>query len=422
VNSAQPFGTVSCCIVRNVRIILRRRGRTALASRTRLYMVLRTAILEQARDLAPATIIYRDRRYDFDEVLAAQVDLVQAGPMKTAWLLLLSKVREFETNEPLMRIGVRGSALAVASLRVRGVLGGGRATIVTYAIENLDPFTTRDLSPVRSRLSHSLDRYLTLFVWRNVDRIVFGTDSSYETYRAVLPAARASMAQTIIPTLSQICPVCPIEVKDPSRVVFLGALVEHKGFSLLMSAWPLVTAEITDAELTIMGIGPLEETAIEFAAVDASVEVLIDPSRAEIHRQLRRAQILTLPSQPLPIWKEQLGLPITEALAHGCSIVSTDDTGLSDWLSEHGHLVIPTQGSPAELARALVAMLRRHPSTQEVLGSLPERDGRLAADDWMFSARHESMHAYCPHAAQADGAGTPSKARRFRRSRRTYQT
>ena len=90
-------------------------ARTALP-RVRLYETLRTAHLERAHELAPASIVYRRRRYDFDSDLARGLDLVEAGPARAAWVLARSDVREVEVNEPLMVSSLRRTALALAAV------------------------------------------------------------------------------------------------------------------------------------------------------------------------------------------------------------------------------------------------------------------------------------------------------------------
>ena len=75
----------------------------------RLYESLRTAHLERAHQLAPASIVHRVTRYDFDESLAVGLDLVQAGPVRAAWLVGRSGVRVLEVNEPLMTSSLPGN-------------------------------------------------------------------------------------------------------------------------------------------------------------------------------------------------------------------------------------------------------------------------------------------------------------------------
>lgn len=361
-----------------------RSTRPVLGRRVRLYQTLRTAHLERAIELAPATILYRERRYDFDEDLAGRLDLVRAGPLRIAGLLLRHRIDEFEINEPLMRSSVRGTAAALAAVRLRDLLTRRRTSVVTYAIDNLDTFAA-PVSGLRSRLRRTVDLLLTRLVWRSVDRIVFGTPGAREVYRSRLPARRA--VQTTILALPRPCPTCPTQEADGHRVVFLGALSDRKGFPLVMAAWPGIRAEVGDAAITIIGKGPLEDRARAWAARESNVDLIVDPPRSTIHRELSRAAVLVLPSQPQPAWREQVGLPLTEALAHGVPVVTTSQTGLADWLVEHGHGVIPAPGTAAELAAAVIAQLTRGPSRSSVLDPLPARDGRLAADDWLFAER-----------------------------------
>jgi glycosyltransferase involved in cell wall biosynthesis len=351
--------------------------------RARLYQTLRTAHLERAVVLPPATIIYRDRRYDFDTELASRLDLVRTGTLGAARYLFWSDITEFEINEPLMRNSIRGSALALLALGARRRLRGKKALVVTYAIENLDPFARR-AAGVRGRLSRAFDRTLSRYVWRHTDRIAYGTSAARDLYAEAFPPPRARVKHIVIPMLPEPCSCLDIG-RVENRVVFLGALSERKGFPLVVAAWPLVAAKNPLASLVIMGKGALEAEAVALAGTTENVTVLIDPSRAEIHRQLRAANVVTLPSQPTSNWREQVGLPITEGLAHGASIVTTTQTGLAEWLREHGHEVIAPGGSAAELADAILRILGRSVSADEVLADLPARDGRLAAADWLFS-------------------------------------
>lgn len=357
-------------------------GSPHLGRRVRLYQTLRTAHLERAAELAPATILFRARRYDFDEDLAARLDLVQAGPLRAAGLLLRYRIDEIEINEPLMRSSVRGSAVALAAVRLRDLVTGHRTRVVSYAIENLDGFAAPVTGP-RARVRRTVDLLLTGMVWRSVDRIVFGTAGAREVYRSRLPAGRA--ARTTIPALPQACVTCPTRDAEGSRVLFLGALSDRKGFPLVMAAWPEIRARMPGATMTVIGKGPLTDRARAWAAADDGVELIVDPPRSTIHRELGRAAVLVLPSQPQPTWREQVGLPIVEALAHGVPVVTTAETGLADWLTEHGHGVIPAPGTAGELAAAVVRQVAAGRDRRSILDGLPERDGRLAADDWLFA-------------------------------------
>ena len=174
--------------------------------------------------------------------------------------------------------------------------------------------------------------------------------------------------------------------KVPARVVYLGDLSQRKGFPLVLAAWSDVARQNPEAELVILGKGAMEAQAVRAGTSHGSVEVHIDPSRDDIHRFLRQAQVLILPSQATVTWREQVGLPIVEGLAHGCSIVTTTETGLAEWLSDHGHTVVPPESTAQDLADAICKAVASGPFGNDVTASLPAADGRLAADAWLFEA------------------------------------
>jgi glycosyltransferase involved in cell wall biosynthesis len=169
-------------------------------------------------------------------------------------------------------------------------------------------------------------------------------------------------------------------------VLFLGAFDERKGLRVLAAAWPEVHRQRPDARLTLVGKGPLAGLAEDLAADRPEVDLVVDPPRPRIHEALRSAALVVLASQRTATWREQVGLPLVEGLAHGCAVVTTAETGLADWLAADGHRVVDVSAGSGALAAAIVAGLDERRSRASVLAGLPEIDGRLAADAWMFSA------------------------------------
>ncbi|MCU1438801.1 MAG: hypothetical protein JWP66_1888 [Naasia sp.] len=352
-------------------------------SRARLYDIVRTAHLERAHRFAPAAILYTNRRYDFDEQLTHGLELLRADPIDAARLLASSPVRELEVNEPLMLHSTRRTAVVLAVLRLRRLLTGKRITVVTYAIENRSPWSDpSDHRGARGRIRAVRDRALSRYVWKRIDRVVYGTDSARDLYRSLFPAVERP--EVVIPALPAPA-VAEAPVKDPDRVAFVGAFTERKGFDLLLAAWPHVVAARPGTRLSLVGKGRLEADARVAESEDASIDLLLDPPRAELFRTVAAAQVVVLPSQPTPRWREQVGLPIVEGLSYGCSIVTTTETGLARWLAEHGHGVIRPRSAPEELAAAILDQLATARPAIEVLATLPAVDGREAADDWLFA-------------------------------------
>ena len=346
----------------------------------RLYESVRTAHLERARQLAPASIVHREVRYDFDPALAEGLDLVQAGRVAGAVAVARSDVRVLEVNEPLMTSSLPATALALAALAVRGVVRRGRVEVVSYAIGNADPFAAATAPSWRTRLRRRGERVLARAVWRRLDRVVFGTDAARRTYAEVLGAPAPRTAASTVHALPAPHPGAGGAARPPV-VAFVGALAERKGVRVLLAAWPLVLSRRPEARLVVLGKGPLEDEVRSALAADPSALLEVDPPRDRIHEVLDGARVLTLPSQPSPTWREQVGLPIVEGLSHGCTVVATTETGLADWLVEHGHVVVPEAGSAEVLADGLVTALDLARRADDVLADLPARDGRLAADD-----------------------------------------
>ena len=202
-------------------------------------------------------------------------------------------------------------------------------------------------------------------------------------YRARLGRVIRNADRITIPALPAACG-CDGLPAEPDVVLFVGAFQHRKGLPKLLESWPEVVRLRPTARLMLIGQGELVELAQQFTEHTESVQVIIDPLRPEIHRQLRRASVLVLLSQPSPSWREQVGLPITEGLAHGCSIVCSSETGLAEWLSAHGHDVLPPDATTSTVADAILGALDRGGSAASVLSDLPTVDGQLAADRWLF--------------------------------------
>lgn len=356
--------------------------RTITSGHVRLYESVRSAHLERAHELSPATIVYRERRYDFDCRLVEGLDLVRTSRLGAAFLLARTRPAIVEINEPLMTSSLPATALALVGLRAGSLFCRRKPSVVTYAIENDNPFGRARPPRLRGRIRCRLEQRLAMFVWSHVDRVAFGTDGARHVYESALGQSHGATSTV----LALPAPVVDADdIYDPARVLFVGALVERKGVRLLLDAWPSVLADRPDARLTIVGKGALEHEIRSRIALDATIELVVDPPRDQIRRRYAQAAVATLPSQPSPRWREQVGLPIVEALSAGCRIVTTDQTGLADWLHRHGHEVIEAAAPADRLAVALVAALESELSRGEVRASLPIRDGRLAADDWLIS-------------------------------------
>ena len=352
----------------------------------RVYKTLRTAHLERALALAPADILYQDSRYDFDEELVAEVRPRQVSDLRCAWLVARNGYEIVEINEPAAIDCVRRSAVVLAALLVSDVVRRRRTRIVTYAIGNIDPHTLPKPGSWWPRLGRYLDLVLARLVWRRLDRVVFGTETARQLYGTVFGIAeRRGLRWTTIEALPAVCECLFDGSKTPGRLLFLGDLSPRKGFDSVLATWGSVRRRVPDAVLTVVGRGRLLDEAYTAARRDDRIRVIADPPRDVVHAELRRASVVVLPSRRQGAWREQVGLPIVEGLAHGCTVVTTDETGIADWLRRNGHGVIPA-GSVGDLLAAVIAEAASRPlDASAVRASLPSQDSRLEADSWLFS-------------------------------------
>lgn len=359
----------------------------AKRSVVQLYEVVRTAHLERAAEHPGSVVLYRDTRYDFDRELAARVHLVRAGVLGAFRYGLRHRVDVLEVNEPFV-VGAAPRALALlAGHRLGGRRGRRPApTVVAYAIDSLDPASVLGALPLKARLRQRLQLVLMPLVWRRLDRLAYGTGLAQRLYQERFGTSRHQPATRLVEALPAPADVEGLPEHTEERVVFLGDMSERKGFFDLLQSWPAVREARPGATLVLVGRGAGLGAARELAAADPRVQLVEDPPRQRIFEVLRGARVLVLPSRRMPLWREQVGLPIVEGLSRGCEIVTTTETGIAGWLAEHGHQVVDPEDGVPGLTAGVVAALVNGRSKAQVVADLPEEDGRATAHHWLLAA------------------------------------
>lgn len=346
-----------------------------------VYDEVRAVHVERHRGRPDRLVLYRRTNYD----LAAAPDDVRvrrAGVLGAVRAVLRERPQVVELNEPASWRA--WPALVVHAAALRLLPASRRPRVVAYAIENLDPVPAAarrvrlPLAPVRAALA-----VCGRFVGRTYDAVAFGTEGSRACYdRAGLLRDEVLREARVFPAVPSACG-CPGARQDEPTLVFVGAFEPRKGIRELLAAWPHVAGELPGARLVCLGTGPLREDVLRAAAGRPDVRVVVAPPREVVHAELRAARVLALVSQPSPVWREQVGLPLLEGLAHGCAVVASTETGIAAWLAAHGHDVVPPDAEPRELAAVLVRALVRDRPAGEVTADLPPEDTRLAAERWL---------------------------------------
>ncbi|MDV8055962.1 glycosyltransferase [Rhodococcus sp. IEGM 1343] len=357
----------------------------------RVYDSVRTTHLTLLETMVPGHLLYRDKMYDYEEPPNGTVSAERSGLLSTVRTLLTTNARFVELNEPLMiRVWPSLVPQTLALLFARYVLRR-HFTVTTYVIENNPP------GPAVSSFLHvpqwagsMIARAASRVLLAPIDRIGFGTDDAYRNLR---DTAGPTIDRKDVEVRLELPNPCPCVGEHPSDgkaapvLLFVGELSARKGVPELMLLWDAISENDSRVrQLVVLGKGPMEAEVTAWATGREDIELKIDPSREVIHRHLREATVQILLSQSTPRWREQIGLPNMEGLAHGCVVASTDQTGYAGWLREHGHIVVEQSFDVDALASAVVSALHGRSRVFEITASLPASAVRTDFDTWMNTA------------------------------------
>ena len=149
----------------------------------------------------------------------------------------------------------------------------------------------------------------------------------------------------------------PMPTDGPPVVAFVGRLVEKKGVDVLMAAWPAVRAAVPDAQLHVLGEGPLATRLVGDGVTRIRPEAT--QRREQVRDLLRIATVVTTPSRTAANGDaESLLIVNLEAQASGRAVVTTRHGGIPEYVADGtSALVVPENDAPA-LADALISVLR----------------------------------------------------------------
>jgi glycosyltransferase involved in cell wall biosynthesis len=137
--------------------------------------------------------------------------------------------------------------------------------------------------------------------------------------------------------------------RAPFTIGYVGRYIPEKNIDLLLSAVHTLTSPI---RLCLIGNGPqraqLEEQARSLDAEITFIEPLPLDQLAALYRQL---DVLVLPSRATPVWKEQFGRVLIEAMACGVPVVGSDSGAIPEVIGDAG-LIFP-EGNATALADSL---------------------------------------------------------------------
>ncbi|MBF4633041.1 glycosyltransferase family 4 protein [Agreia pratensis] len=352
-----------------------------VADDIRVIPRLRAAHVERDIPRPGSLVLYFDAYGDLPDQIPPQFQ--RANLWMTLRAVVSSRGKILELPEPLWVRFYPTAAIIALAWRVSGVFRLINRKARFYAIENNDVghvvFGSRRPT-IRRLLERPVALLLGLSMSALFERVAFGSGGSFDTYRSI-PLVRP-IEHRIFLELPQ--RAATSLTPRPNSVIFVGQLEERKGIPLLLAAWERVEKAVLDATLTIVGDGPLMREVRAWADANPARRSATGAlGRTDVAQALSESSVLVAPSQRSGRWREQIGLPISEALARGLTVVTTNETGLSSWLAENGHTVLTVQTPADRLAAAVAARLADPLDREAVQASLPLEDGRRRAHRWL---------------------------------------
>ncbi len=142
---------------------------------------------------------------------------------------------------------------------------------------------------------------------------------------------------------------------DSKIIITVSRLVKKNGMGDLIDAMVTVRHEIPDAELVIIGDGPLGKSLrlkVKNLNLENDIKFLGEISNESVPEYLSRADVFVRPSL-----SEGLGISFLEAMAAGLPIIGTPVGGIPDFLKDGETGLFCRVSDPKDLAEKIVKIL-----------------------------------------------------------------
>lgn len=135
----------------------------------------------------------------------------------------------------------------------------------------------------------------------------------------------------------------------------VNRMVKEKGIYDVLYGWRMYSESASNKNkiLLMIGNGPERENLMRLAK-DLGVEDILfiqQLPNEKVRGLYKHAKALILGSLPNPMWQEQFGYVLAEAMTNGCPVVSTYSGAIPEVIGDAGVLFAP--GNPVELKNAL---------------------------------------------------------------------
>ena len=190
------------------------------------------------------------------------------------------------------------------------------------------------------------------------------------------------------------------EIRDENRpfvIGYMGQLVEEKGVFTLLRAFTMLDGR---PRLLLLGGGP-DMDKLRAAAAKAGVADRVEMPgplpHADVPAAMDRVDVLVVPSQTTPKWKEQFGRVISESMSMGVPVIGSDSGSIPEVVGDAG-LIFPEKNH--DTLAALLRDLMAHP---EQLVHMSEQGRRRAMERFTWKRVAEMTRDVYLRAMEAQG-------------------
>jgi len=200
---------------------------------------------------------------------------------------------------------------------------------------------------------------LLSLIFSNTDLIC--TDSTYNK----------NVIENLV-NLQKPCRVIPMGVNVPVReinlnnhtkpvILFVGRLIEWKGVDILIKAMVSVTRTIPDAELYIVGDGPLRNELTRLAdnmGLSGKITFFGVVDNEKLSSLYQCASVHVLPSRAYRgLVMEGLGVVLLEAMSRGVPVIGSNTGGITDIIQDGQNGFLFDSGDDRMLAEKIIDLL-----------------------------------------------------------------
>lgn len=199
-------------------------------------------------------------------------------------------------------------------------------------------------------------------------------------------------------------PAPPPPEGGPLKLLFVGYDWRRKGGKIVLEAFRRLRADLSDAELHIVGCSPEAARGVAGVSIHGKLSK-IDPAAArKLDELYRAASFFFVPSR-----QEAFGVVFSEACAHGLPPIAADTGGVATTI-EHGlnGVLLPLSAGPDDFAQAISAIWGDRSAYLAMRAAAREAyDARLNWRAWGEAMETALARALARHARAVSPAGPP---------------